>query len=148
MIDKILTFTVQLFSFLSDLTQFLVASIALFVAWSQREKISDVFRSLLNYSHNIALSDLHHLITSLEDADLSSDEARINLAKIEGQIKGNQYLQTKLGSPILKRVTQMIIDLDDDNDVRETQKISLCHELRSQLMSLQVENHMDKKRKN
>lgn len=139
------TMLVGIVSFLADVIQVILGVIALWIAWTQREKISNAFSILLNYSLRISLADLHHWLQELHDNDVNGNDAskkvRIALAHIYGKIKGNPDLAKHIEDKLIKRVKIMMEDLDGGRTVSETSRISICSEIQARLASLEIENH-------
>jgi hypothetical protein len=142
---------IQAISTFSDIVEICVGLTALWVAWTQRDKISTAFSILLGYSLQTSLGDLRHWLERLQEHNIDgtdeSSRVRRDLAYIRGKIKGNKVLYTHFGDKILKRVNEMIGDLDQRRPVSETSKISLCSEIKERLATLEVENRTLKSNK-
>jgi len=52
-----------------------------------------------------------------------------------------------MGTKVLKPIKIMIDELDAGRTVNETDKISLCTELKERLTTLEIENHTSKQQK-
>lgn len=140
--------TTIIVSFIANIVQISVGVIALYVAWTQRDKISAAFSVLLSYSLQTSLTDLRHWIEKLNehtvDGTDESKRVRMSLANIFGKIKGNPILYNHFGEKMLKRLKLMMQDLDEGKPVTETSKISLCSEIKESLTTLEIENHTPK----
>lgn len=139
-------------SLVANIMEILVGGVALFLAWTQREKISAAFSVLLNYSLQTSLSDLRHWIEKLQESSSEDNDVskkfRIALAYIFGKIKGNIILNDHFGDRMLKRMKLIMDDLDNSQTVNETTKISLCSEIKESLATLEVENYKSKSKNN
>lgn len=138
-------------SFIANIIEILAGGTALFVVWTQREKISAAFSVLLNYSFQISLADFKHWLEKLsEDIFIENDEyknVRIALAHIYGKLRGNPRLNKHFGDKMLKRIRIMIDDIDNKKIVNQTEKISLYSEIKESLTTLEIENHNSKTKK-
>jgi len=145
------TFIVALTSFSADIVQVLLGIAAFVIGLTQRKKISAAFSLLLSYSLRTSLSDLNHLIEKLNEHSIEDPPnpraVRVTLARIHGKIRGNEILQKHMGTKVLKPIKIMIDELDAGRTVNETDKISLCTELKERLTTLEIENHTSKQQK-
>jgi hypothetical protein len=141
---------VNIISTAADIVEITVGTVALYLAWTQREKISAAFSILFSHSLQISLADLRHWLETLDENNINgndeSKKVRTSLAHIFGKIKGNKILYSHFGDKMLKRLKVMIEDLDEGRGVQETSKVSLCSEIRESLATLEVENQKIKSR--
>ncbi len=141
----------QIVAFLSDIVEIIVGTTALYVAWSQRERISAVVSILLGYSLRMSLADLRHTLEKLSENSTESPESqksvRQSLAHIAGKIRGNTTLRDHLGGNLLKQIVVMLDNLDDGVAVRESSKTALCSEIKERILTLEIENHSIKHKK-
>ena len=82
------------------------SGIAIYLVIFERDKISAAFKTLINYSTQMTLTELISKIDRLNDLHADSDEGRtmaINiLCEIEGQIKGNSKLTKQFPEVLLE----------------------------------------------
>jgi len=132
-------------SLLANIVEILVGGIAIYVAWTQRNKISAAFSILFSYSLQASLADLHHWLEELHENNINgkddSKKVRIALAHIYGKIHGNPTLRKHIDDKLLKRVKIMMEELDSDKTVTETSRITICSEIKESLASLGIQNH-------
>jgi len=135
-------------SLVSDIVEISIGVAALIITISQRDKISAAFSILFNYSFQTSISDFKSWIHKLQDSPVeeatNSKKARVALATIEGKIRGNKTLLSHYGSKVLKRITIMIVRLDNNEGVTETEKHSLCSELIESVSELEVDSYKNK----
>ena len=136
---------VAVVSFVANIVEILVGASALYLAWTQGDKISAAFSILFSYSLQTSLADLKHWLEKLHEnsteAGDTSKKFRTALAHISGKIRGNPALKKHFGDKMLKRLNVMIEELDDDRVVTETSKVSLYSEIKESLSTLEVQNY-------
>lgn len=136
---------IEITQLVANLIQIIVGLGAIWVAITQKEKISTAFTSILSFSLRNSLSDLSHALETLKehtrDNNQDTRNIRKTLAYIVGKIKGNKILFGHYGNSMLKKIQNIIDDYDNDKTVLETRIIQLSAELKEMLTTLEVNNH-------
>lgn len=130
-------------NFLANLLTIFASTIALYIFFFNREKISSAINFILNYSNQLTLTDLKFKIERLNDYNTNDAEQKeevINiLNEIEGQIIGNKMLQDKL-QPQLGKIASFTAT---PKQLSEPKKRSLVSELRESIRNIDVSNYGD-----
>lgn len=125
----------------ADFLTILASGLAIYLFFTQKDKIGSAFNLLLRFSLQVTLSELQNKIDRLNEytaGDSKQLESIINILKeIEGQIKGNRFLKVKLA--------QMVVDIENFTDkpakITEGRKRSLVAELREQLRDIDISEY-------
>lgn len=130
-------------NFSANLLTVIASAIAIFIYFTNKEKISSALSFILNYSNQLTLADLKHKIERLNDynatiPDQNSEVINI-LHDIEGQILGNKYLKTELADQLLK----ISVFTTKNKPIAEPKKRSLVSELRESVRTLDASNFVD-----
>lgn len=124
----------------ANVLESLAALIAIYLFVFKRKEISKVFNLLLNYSHQLSLSELKEKLERLNDYNVNEPtdcEKIINIFhEIIGQIRGNENLLTHFGE-IPERIEKLI---DDKKRFNEPRKRAMVAELREKLRNLNARN--------
>lgn len=129
----------RIISALADCFTIAASSIAVYLFLFQRDKISAAFKTLINYSTQLTLTELTSKIDRLNDLN-ANDELQnsqvINiLNEIEGQIKGNPRL--------IKQFPEVIAEIEPFSSQRskitEPKKRSVVALLREKIRSYDVD---------
>lgn len=117
------------------------ASIAIYVYFANRDKISSAIKLLMNYSKQLTLSELYFKIERLNELttnDVAQKKEIINiLSEIEGQITGNRIIKSELESQIAK----IKYFIENSRMLTEPKKRSLVSELRERIRNIDVSNY-------
>lgn len=128
-------------SILSNLLTIFASGIAIYLFIVNKEKISSAINLLLNYSKQITLSELKFKIERLNDFTTNDAEQKkevINiLSEIEGQILGNEKIETELKTQ-LEKISDFI---DNSKTLTEPKKRSLVSELRESVRNIDISNY-------
>lgn len=127
-------------SFVANLLTIVASGIAIYLFVAKRDVISSAFKTLLNYAHQVTLTELNAKLEKLNDlnADESSQKAAVVnvLNDIVGQINGNKRLKVQC-SDVLKKAAQWA---ENPRRLTEPRKRSLVSELRETLKHVVVKN--------
>lgn len=137
---KNLNFWVGLLSSLFTIT---ASGIAMYIFFTNKDKISSAINFVLNYSKQITLSELKFKIEKLNDYstnDANQKKEVINiLGEIEGQILGNAKIKIEL-KPQLDKINSFF---DNPKTLTEPRKRSMVSELRESVRNIDVSNYQD-----
>jgi hypothetical protein len=129
----------NILSAFSDLFTIIASGIAIYIFFFKRDTISSVIKVLLNYSSQIALSELNSKINRLNDLNANEptekDEIINILNEVAGQIRGNTKLKIYC-SDILSKLEGLT---EKARNISEPKKRSIVSELREKLRHASVE---------
>lgn len=127
-------------SLISNILTILASGIAIYIFFSKREEISSIFELLVNYTHQLSLSEVKEKIERLNEynaKDPEQCEQVINIFnEIIGQIKGNDRLSSHF-SELLQKIEFLA---SDKRRLTEPKKRALVSELRERLRHLNVKS--------
>ena len=127
-------------SLASNLFTIFASGVAIYVFFTKREEISSVFNLLLNYTHQLSLSEVKEKIERLNEynaKDPDQYEHIVNIFnEIIGQIRGNEKLKNHF-SELLVKMEHLT---SDRRRLTEPKKRALVSELRERLRHLNVKN--------
>lgn len=130
-------------AFISRLFTITASSIAIYIFFVNKEKISNAINLLLNYSKQLTLSELKFKIERLNEFttnDIEQKKEVVNiLSEIEGQIIGNKKIKSELESQIGK-INSFIENTDS---LTEPKKRSLVSELRESIRNIDISNYQN-----
>ena len=130
----------KVISLISNLFTIIASGIAIYIFVVKRDKISSVFKLLLNYSSQITLSELKAKLERLNDLNANEssqkDEVVNTLNEIIGQIRGNKKLSDQCKG-ILGRTTSLV---KYPRKLTEPKKRALVSELREYLRHVNLAN--------
>ena len=131
---------IKIIALLSGIATLGVSTIAIWVYFTKRESISSVFSLLLNYSHQLTLSDLKENLKALNQYNADNEEEYVKVVNIFndiiGQIAGNERLKDHLSSWVIKAEKWLV----KRGKYKEALKRNLVSELREKLRNLNVGN--------
>lgn len=131
---------IKIIALLSGIATLGASSIAIWVYFTKRKSISSVFSLLLNYSHQLTLSDLKENLKALNQYNADNEEEYVKIVNILhdiiGQISGNERLKSHLSSWVVKAGNW----LGKRGTYKEARKRNLVSELREKLRNLNVGN--------
>jgi hypothetical protein len=117
------------------------AGLAIFIYWTNRERVSEAVNLLLNYSTYTSLVDLRLILQRLNDLRYSAEADKTEilniLGEIEGHIAGDNTLNANPSLIEIRKKIQAILKRPDR--FNEPSKRSLAGELRGVIQNLQVE---------
>lgn len=127
-------------SLISNLFTIFASGLAIYIFFSRKEEISSVFNLLINYTHQLSLSEVREKIERLNEynaKDPEQCEHVINIFnEIIGQIRGNERLR--------RHFSEILITMEslsaDKRRLTEPRKRALVSELRERLRHLNVSN--------
>jgi hypothetical protein len=132
----------NILSAIADILTIIASGIAIYIFWFKRDKISSVIKVLLNYSSQVALSELNAKIERLNDLNANEptdiEEITNIFYEIAGQIRGNPKLKI-FCSDILSKLDGIT---GKNKKILETTKRSFTAELREKLRHVSI-NDMD-----
>ncbi len=119
----------------------IASSIAIYIFFFNREKISSAINFILSYSNQLTLSELKWKIEKLNDFTVNDNVQKLEviniLHEIEGQIIGNKVLNEKL-SEQLQKVKGFT---SNTKSLTEPKKRSLVSELRESIRNIDASNY-------
>ena len=128
---------------LSNFLTIITAAIAIFIYFTNKDKISSAINFVLNYSKKLTLTDLKYKVERLNDFttnDIEQKKEIINvLSEIQGQINGNKYINENL-EPQLIKINDFI---ENSRTLTEPKKRSLVSELRECLKNIDISNYQE-----
>ena len=131
----------ELISFAADFLTVIASSIAIFLYFTQRDKIASAIKTLLNYSFSLSVNELRYKLERLNDYNVNEKEhlpTVLNLLnEIHGQLRGNRTLILKFEDIIIKIEEYT----NTPKALSEPKKRSLVSELREGLRSIDVNNY-------
>lgn len=114
--------------------------IAIYVSLFKRKQISSVFQLLLNYSHQLTLSELKEKLERLNDYNAKAPDQHdqiVNiLNEIVGQIRGNVRLKIHFAE-VQASIEELVADR---KKLTEPRKRALVAELRERLRHMNVQS--------
>jgi len=126
-----MTIIERLLAGFADIFTVIASSIAIYLAIWQRDKISAAFKTLINYSTQMTLTELISKIERLNDLQADSDDGNtmaINiLSEIEGQIKGNSKL-TKQFPEVLREIDKFTSQKTRITEAKKRGTVALLRE--------------------
>lgn len=135
---KDLDFLVNL---IANLMTIIASGLALYIYFTNKEKIKSALNFILNYSNQLTLTDLKFKIERLNEFNSNDATQKLEviniLNEIEGQILGNNEFKQKLELQLIK------IEAFTTNPklLTEPKKRSLVSELKESLRNLDVSNY-------
>jgi len=127
-------------SLISNVFTVFASGIAIYIFFSKREEISSVFKLLVNYTHQLSLSEVKEKIERLNEynaKDPEQCEHVVNIFnEIIGQIRGNDGLKAHF-SELLEKMEFLV---SDKRRLTEPKKRALVSELRERLRHLNVKS--------
>lgn len=127
-------------SLISNIFTIFASGIAIYIFIAKRKEISSVVNLLLNYTHQMSLSEVKEKIERLNEYNAKdSDECEkiINIFnEIMGQIRGNE----KLNEYFSDLLNKMEVLSSDKRKLTEPRKRALVSELRERLRHLNVKS--------
>lgn len=125
---------------LTNVLTIAASGIAIYLYFTQKEKISNAFNTLLNYSRQLTLTELQSKLDRLNDLNANNAEhkpAVINiLNEINGQIKGNSKLKETF-SEILDDIEPYC---SQKSTITEPNKRSIVSQIREKIRSYDVDS--------
>lgn len=116
------------------------SGIAIYIFFAKREEISSVFNLLINYTHQLSLSEVREKIERLNEYNAKDPEQCENIVnifnEIIGQIRGNERLKIHF-SELLETMESLA---SDKRRLTEPKKRALVSELRERLRHLNVKS--------
>ena len=116
------------------------SGLAIYLYFSNKDKITTALNTLLNYANQLTLSELKYKIERLNDYNaniIDQNEEVINIFHdIEGQILGNKYLKEELAEQLIK----LSAFTAKNKPITEPKKRSLVSELRESVRTLDASN--------
>lgn len=116
------------------------SGIAIYIFFAKREEISSVFNLLINYTHQLSLSEVREKIERLNEYNAKDPEQCENIInifnEIIGQIRGNERLKAHF-SELLGTMESLA---SDKRRLTEPRKRALVSELRERLRHLNVKS--------
>jgi hypothetical protein len=129
----LMTVIYNILSAIADILTIIASGIAIYIFLFKRDKISSVIKVLLNYSSQIALSELNAKIERLNDLNANEpsevEEITCIFNDIAGQIRGNLKLK-QFCSEILSKLEVMT---EKNKKITEPRKRAIISELREKL---------------
>ena len=127
-------------SLASNIFTIFASGLAIYIFLSKREEISSVFNLLINYTHQLSLSELKEKIERLNEynaKDPDQGDHILNIFnEIIGQIRGNEKLKTHF-SELLEKIEHLAAD---KRRLTEPKKRALVSELRERLRHRNIKN--------
>lgn len=126
-------------SMFADVLTIAASGIAIYLFLTKRKTVSLAFRTLLNYSSQMTLSELKAKLDRLNeltaDDQEQAQEVRNILSDITGQIEGNPKLSREFRD-VLKKAANLA---NGRADLNERRKRALVSELRERLRHVDIE---------
>jgi hypothetical protein len=114
---------------------------ALFLFFTQRDKIASLFRLLINYGLQMSLTELSSKLDRLNSRSANDEDDKkeiVNIfSEIQGQISGNHLLSVKCSS-VLTKINNLLRYPDK---LTEPNKRSLIFELREELRHIDLSEY-------
>jgi len=127
-------------SLISNLFTIFASGIAIYIFICKKEEISSVFNLLINYTHQLSLSEVKEKIERLNEynaKDTEECEKIVNIFnEIIGQIRGNEKLKKHFKNLLITMETMV----SDKRRLTEARKRALVSELRERLRHLNVKS--------
>lgn len=127
-------------SLMSNILTICASGIAIYIFLAKREEISSIFDLLVNYAHQLSLSEVKEKIERLNEYNAKNPEQCeqiINIFnEIVGQIKGNDRLSANFSELLISIETLAA----DKRRLTEPKKRALVSELRERLRHLNVKS--------
>jgi len=124
-------------SILSDVFAIAAAGIAIWLFFTKSNEIKTAFNLLLNWSFQLALTDLKSKIERLNEYSAKNpdelEEIRNILHEIAGQMKGNEQI-VKTSNDLISKIEK----LASSKNLDEPRKRSIISEIREVLRNMQV----------
>lgn len=125
-------------SLASDLVTIFASGLAIYIFLSKKEELSSVLNLLINYTHQLSLSEVREKIERLNEynaKDPQQCDQVINIFnEIIGQIRGNDRLR--------KHFSKLLVSMEslasDKRKLTEPKKRALVSELRERLRHINV----------
>ncbi len=130
-----------LVNLIANLMTIIASGLALYIYFTNKEKIKSALNFILNYSNQLTLTDLKFKIERLNEFNSNDATQKLEviniLNEIEGQILGNNEFKQKLELQLIK------IEAFTSNPklLTEPKKRSLVSELKESLRNLDVSNY-------
>ncbi|WP_404397424.1 hypothetical protein [Idiomarina loihiensis] len=125
-------------SLISNIITIFASGLAIYIFFAKKEEISSVFSLLINYTHQLSLSEVREKIERLNEYNAKDTDQCENIVnifnEIIGQIRGNESLKRHF-SGLLVSMEQMVADR---RRLTEPKKRALVSELRERLRHLNV----------
>ncbi|MBA2923619.1 hypothetical protein G9Q84_12025 [Pseudomonas sp. P7] len=130
-------------SFLSDMASWLASSIAIYLFVTKRKAIASVFSVLINYSHQLTLSEIKEKLELLNNFNANEPGHTETISNIFhdllGQMRGNDKLIVLMSVQIEK--LEVLFDRDVKvKPITEAKKRALISEIREKVRHLNVQN--------
>jgi hypothetical protein len=127
-------------SLISNIFTIFASGIAVYIFFYKREEISSVFNLLINYTHQLSLSEVREKIERLNEYNAKNSEQCDHIVnifnEIIGQIKGNDRLRVHF--------TELLVSMEslasDKRRLTEPKKRVIVSELRERLRHLNVKS--------
>ena len=127
-------------SLLSNLFTIFASGLAIYIFFFKREEITSVFNLLINYTHQLSMSEVREKIERLNEYNAKDPEQCDHIVnifnEIIGQIRGNEKLKIQF--------TELIVKMEslasDKRRLTEPKKRAIVSELRERLRHLNVKN--------
>lgn len=136
MLDKFVFFL----NLLALTTTSIASIIAIYVFFKNKEKISSAIDLLINYSHQLTLSEIKEKIERLNEynaKDPDECEKIINIFnELIGQIKGNDRLRDHFGS----KIDEIESLASDKRKLTEPRKRAMISEIRERVRHMKISN--------
>jgi len=129
--------------FASDFTSSIASVIAIYLFAFKRKEIASVFSLLINYSHQLTLSEIKEkleLLNNFNANDPAHTDTILNIFHdLLGQIRGNDKLSTLMSKQIEK--LERLIERDlKTKPITEPKKRALISEIREKVRHLNVQS--------
>ena len=130
-----------LVNLIANLMTIIASGLALYIYFTNKEKIKSALNFILNYSNQLTLTDLKFKIERLNEFNSNDATQKLEviniLNEIEGQILGNNEFKQKLELQLIK------IEAFTTNPklLTEPKKRSLVSELKESIRNLDVSNY-------
>lgn len=130
-----------LMNLIANLMTIIASGLALYIYFTNKEKIKSALNFILNYSNQLTLTDLKFKIERLNEFNSNDSTQKLEIVnilnEIEGQILGNIEFKLKLEPQLIK------IEAFTSNPklLTEPKKRSLVSELKESIRNLDVSNY-------
>lgn len=128
-------------NFIANAMTIFASGLAIFIYFTNKEKIKQAFNFILNYSNQLTLTDLKFKVERLNEFSCNDPIAKLEiiniLNEIEGQILGSLIVREKLGLQLQK----IEAFTANPKQLTEPKKRSLVSELKETIRNLDVSNY-------
>lgn len=127
----------EVFSFSSDFTSTIAASIAIYVFFFKRNELKNAFSLLMNWSFQLTLNDLRSKLERLNEYNANEptevEPIKNILHEVSGQIRGNNKLMKAFPN-----IADKFESLSNSRKLTEPAKRSIISELRENLRNIEI----------